>query len=162
MSPIKNILIFASIIFVLDQITKLIVVHYMDLSGLLYIKFIPPILNFRMAWNEGINFGLFASNSEFMRWFLIILAIFICSYFLIWMRKEQRLLIQVFCGLILGGALGNVFDRLIYGAVADFINLSCCGFENPYSFNLADTCIFFGVFGIIFKLEKSQPKVQSK
>ena len=133
----------------------------MDLSGLLYIKFIPPIINFKMAWNEGINFGLFASNSQIMKWFLVVLALVICAYFLIWMRNESRLLSQIFCGLIIGGALGNVFDRLIYGAVADFINISCCGFNNPYSFNVADISIFVGVLGIIFNLEKQSPLDQN-
>ena len=114
-----------------------------------------------MAWNNGINFGLFASNSNIMKWFLIFLALVICGYFLIWMRNETRLVNQIFGGLIIGGALGNVFDRLIYGAVADFINVSCCGLENPYSFNLADTSIFIGVFGIIFNLEKSKSNNES-
>ena len=161
MNIIRRILILASIVFLLDQLTKLIVIHYMDLSGLLYIKFIPPIINFKMAWNNGINFGLFASNSNIMKWFLIFLALVICGYFLIWMRNETRLVNQIFGGLIIGGALGNVFDRLIYGAVADFINVSCCGLENPYSFNLADTSIFIGVFGIIFNLEKSKSNNES-
>ncbi|MDP6912272.1 MAG: signal peptidase II, partial [Acidimicrobiales bacterium] len=61
MIPVKNILIIALFVFMMDQLTKLVVIHYMDLSGLLYIKFLPPIMNFKMAWNEGINFGLFAS-----------------------------------------------------------------------------------------------------
>ena len=133
MKPVKQILIIASLIFILDQFTKLVVVHYMDLSGLLYIKFLPPILNFKMAWNDGINFGLFASNSNAMKWFLIILALFICISFLIWMRNEDRLISQIFGGLVIGGALGNVFDRFIYGSVADFINVTCCGLNNPYS-----------------------------
>lgn len=50
---------------------------------------------------------------------------------------------------MVGGALGNVVDRLLYGAVADFLNMSCCGFENPYAFNVADISIFIGAFGLI-------------
>ena len=69
------------------------------------------------------------------------------------MRNEDRLISQTFGGLIIGGALGNVFDRFIYGSVADFINITCCGLNNPYSFNLADTSIFIGVLGIIFYLD---------
>tara|TARA_B100000579_G_C22256091_1_gene587123 strand:+ start:100 stop:585 length:486 start_codon:yes stop_codon:yes gene_type:complete len=154
MIPVKNILILAFFVFMMDQLTKLVVIHYMDLSGLLYIKFLPPIMNFKMAWNEGINFGLFASRSSAVKWFLILIALVICLYFLAWMRNETRIVHQIFGGLIIGGALGNVFDRLLYGAVADFINISCCGLENPYSFNLADTAIFVGVFGIILNLDR--------
>jgi signal peptidase II len=51
--------------------------------------------------------------------------------------------------MVIGGAIGNVFDRLLYGAVADFLNMSCCGFENPYSFNVADISIFIGAVGLI-------------
>ncbi|MDD9978204.1 MAG: signal peptidase II, partial [Boseongicola sp.] len=50
---------------------------------------------------------------------------------------------------VIGGALGNVIDRVIYGAVADFLNMSCCGFDNPWSFNVADIAIFVGAAGLI-------------
>ena len=53
-------------------------------------------------------------------------------------------------GLLLGGALGNVIDRLLYGAVADFLNMSCCGISNPYAFNVADISIFVGAVGLAF------------
>jgi len=52
-------------------------------------------------------------------------------------------------GLLIGGALGNVIDRVIYGAVADFLNMSCCGISNPFSFNVADVAVFAGAIGII-------------
>ena len=52
-------------------------------------------------------------------------------------------------GLLIGGALGNVVDRLLYGAVADFINMSCCCISNPYAFNVADIAIFIGAFGVV-------------
>jgi len=48
------------------------------------------------------------------------------------------------CGAIIGGALGNAWDRVVYGAVADYLNVSCCGIVNPYSFNVADVWIFGG------------------
>ena len=55
----------------------------------------------------------------------------------------------VSAGLVIGGAVGNVIDRLVYGAVADFLNVSCCGWRNPWSFNVADIAIFVGAFGLI-------------
>ena len=56
-----------------------------------------------------------------------------------------------FCAsAIIGGAVGNVLDRILYGAVVDFLNFTCCGIQNPYSFNVADIAIFIGALGIIF------------
>ena len=57
---------------------------------------------------------------------------------------------DIAAGFLIGGALGNVIDRLLYGAVADFLNMSCCGFNNPYAFNVADVAIFIGAIGIAF------------
>ena len=53
-------------------------------------------------------------------------------------------------GFVLGGDTGNVFDRFVHGAVVDFLNMSCCGIVNRYSFNVADMAIFLGIFSIIF------------
>ena len=64
--------------------------------------------------------------------------------------------------LILGGALGNVVDRLVYGAVADFLNMSCCGIENPYAFNVADIAIFAGAIGLILFTGKTGGKAPPK
>jgi signal peptidase II len=57
---------------------------------------------------------------------------------------------MVCAGVLIGGALGNVVDRVVYGAVADFLNMSCCGIENPYAFNVADVAIFVGALGLVF------------
>ena len=63
--------------------------------------------------------------------------------------------IQIFSvALIIGGALGNALDRIIFGAVADFLNMSCCGFRNPFSFNVADISIFMGAFALLFYSKK--------
>ena len=61
-------------------------------------------------------------------------------------------------GLLLGGALGNVVDRLIYGAVADFINMSCCGIDNPYAFNVADIAMFAGAIGLVLAPARKTPR----
>jgi len=58
-------------------------------------------------------------------------------------------LVQISTGLLIGGALGNVVDRVVYGAVADFLNMSCCGWNNPFSFNVADITIFAGAIGLV-------------
>ena len=148
--PIMVIVLFSSFIFILDQLTKFFVVHILDLSGRLSITVISGFINFNMAWNEGINFGLFANSSEIMRIVLIIVSILICIGIFFWAIKQNSLLLLIFSSAIIGGALGNVVDRIIYGAVADFLNITCCGIYNPYSFNIADISIFLGVIGIIF------------
>jgi signal peptidase II len=136
-------------VFVLDQATKYLVVHALDLARVLAIDVWPPFLNLRMAWNYGINFGLFAGESDWVRWVLIALALAISAWVCVWSRREaHRPLVQVSAGLLVGGALGNVVDRVVYGAVADFLNMSCCGFQNPYAFNVADITIFAGAIGL--------------
>ena len=110
-----------------------------------------------MAWNKGINFGLFEGDSPIQVYFLFSVSVFICLVLLFWVRNSHNLLIQLLAALIIGGALGNAIDRLLYGAVADFINFTCCGIRNPYSFNLADIFIFIGLIGLlIFKFDEKQ------
>jgi signal peptidase II len=139
----------AVIVFVIDQISKWLVVHVMDLARLGSIDVFPPYLNFRMAWNTGINFGLLSGNADWTRWVLISVALGICLFVLVWMRRDPPGRTGlIFAGLLIGGALGNVVDRLLYGAVADFLNMSCCGFDNPYAFNVADISVFIGAIGL--------------
>ena len=140
----------AAVIFVLDQVSKWAVVQAMNLNERGVIDVWPPFLTFRMAWNRGVNFGLFAHDAEIMRWVLIAVALGISVWVWLWIRREGAgRWAQVSAGLLVGGALGNVIDRIVYGAVADFLNMSCCGIENPYAFNVADIAIFAGAIGLI-------------
>ena len=137
-------------VLLLDQTSKTLVVHLLDLKTIGSIQVLPPLLNFRMAWNDGVNFGLFSNHSDLARWFLIAVAVAIAAWVVIWIRKEQTgRRGQIAAGLLVGGAAGNVIDRLIYGAVADFLNMSCCGIDNPFAFNIADIGIFAGAVGLI-------------
>lgn len=136
--------------FLLDQASKYFVVHILNLRTVGDMDVIPPFLNLRMTWNSGVNFGLFAGNGDLVRWILIALALVISVAVLWWVHRDPpNRLGMVGAGLLIGGALGNVVDRLLYGAVADFLNMSCCGFVNPYAFNVADIAIFVGAFGLI-------------
>lgn len=147
----RTLWITAAVVFVLDQVTKVIVVHWLNLKELGSLDVLPPFVNFRMAWNRGINFGLFAGDADATRWILIALALVITGWVIWWLhREEEGRLAYLSGGLLVGGALGNVIDRVLYGAVADFLNMSCCGIENPWSFNVADISIFLGAFGLIF------------
>jgi len=149
----------ATLIFLLDQLTKWLVVHVMDLARVGAIDVFPPFLNFRMAWNTGINFGLLSGHADWTRWILISVALGIVLFVLVWMRRDPPGRTGlIFAGLLIGGALGNVVDRLIYGAVADFLNMSCCGLNNPYAFNVADISVFVGAIGLaIFSGGKKAP-----
>ncbi|SEP96611.1 signal peptidase II [Thalassovita taeanensis] len=136
--------------FLADQASKYLVVHLLNLRQLGEIDLVPPFLNLRMAWNYGINFGLFAQGTDLVRWVLIVLALLISGGVLWWvMRDRPGRAGQISAGLLIGGALGNVVDRLLYGAVADFLNMSCCGIANPFAFNIADVAIFAGALGLV-------------
>lgn len=142
----------ALVILVLDQLTKWIVVHALNLVEVQAIDVIDPWLNLRMAWNQGVNFGLLSSDVEVMRWVLIAVAVVICAWVAVWLvRARPGRLAQVAAGLLIGGAVGNVIDRVAYGAVADFLNMSLPGWRNPYSFNVADIAIFAGALGLVFQ-----------
>ncbi|MBJ3764125.1 signal peptidase II [Maribius pontilimi] len=146
----RSLWITAGVVFALDQLVKWWVVQLMELKTIGSIDVLPPYLNLRMAWNQGINFGLLSGDSDWTRWILIAVALVISAWVVIWMHRERaprRAMIAG--GLLVGGALGNVVDRLIYGAVADFLNMSCCGIDNPYAFNVADIAIFAGALGLI-------------
>ena len=137
--------------FLADQLSKYVVVQMLDLAGLGFIQVWPPFLNFHMGWNTGVNFGLLAGNSDIARWALIAVAILVCTFVLVWIRRDRPGKVGLIAaGLLIGGALGNVLDRIIYGAVADFLNVSCCGIVNPFTFNVADVFVVIGAFGLAF------------
>lgn len=137
-------------VFLADQMSKWFVVHWLDLANRFQIEVLPPFLTFRMAWNRGVNFGLFSDFD--MRWVLVAFALLISGAVLVWVARSQResRAAQVFAGLLVGGAMGNVMDRVLYGAVADFLNMSLPGIANPWSFNIADVAVFAGALGLVF------------
>ncbi|AOZ68232.1 signal peptidase II [Rhodobacter xanthinilyticus] len=151
----------AAVILLLDQISKYLVVQGLDLANRGAIDVLPPWLNFRMAWNRGVNFGLFSGETDLTRWGLILVALVIAGWVWRWIaRPGHGRAAQASAGLLIGGALGNVIDRLTYGAVADFLNMSLPGWANPYSFNVADIAIFAGAGGLmLFAAEK--PKTEA-
>lgn len=148
-------------IFAADQALKWYVVVGLDLANILYLPVFPPYFQLTMAWNRGINFGLFAGDSDLARWVLIALALAITAWVIRWARAEPgNTPMQISAGVLAGGAVGNVVDRVVWGAVADFLNVTCCGLVNPWAFNIADIAIFLGAFGLILTAGRSpaQPK----
>lgn len=149
----------AGLVFLLDQVLKYWVVHVLQLDRVREIDVLPPWLNLRMAWNQGVNFGLMASDTDVTKWILIAVALVIVAWVWVWIwRANAGRFARVAAGLLIGGALGNVIDRLLYGAVADFLNMSLPGWQNPYSFNVADIAIFAGAIGLVLVPQKKEPE----
>lgn len=135
--------------FLLDQGSKYGVLYGLNLLERIHIEVLPPILVFHLGWNTGINFGLLAGGPEVTRYGLIVLALLICGGLFYWARTGLTAPRALLCaGAIIGGALGNALDRVIHGAVIDFLNMSCCGFQNPYTFNIADIGVVVGAIGL--------------
>jgi len=137
----------AVIAFGLDRLSKILVIDWLDLASVRVIEVQPPYLVFQMAWNRGVNFGFLSDQDS--RWELVVVALVVSLVLAIWVRNERGWIRPLAVGAIVGGALGNALDRVIYGAVADYLNMSCCGIRNPYSFNAADVFIVCGAFMLI-------------
>lgn len=145
----------------IDQITKYLVVFWMGLDRVRAIDVLPPLLNFRYGENRGVNFGLLDGDADWVRWVLIAFSLLVAGAVLYWVRRwhSESWKMQASAGLLIGGALGNIADRLLYGYVLDFLNVSCCGINNPFVFNVADVFIFAGVAGLVwFDNERNRKK----
>lgn len=131
----------ALLIFGLDQATKWwIVESVMDPPRIIPLA---PFFNLVMGWNRGVSFGLFNQASPYNVWILTAIALIIVVVLVFWLRKAERQLVVVAIGLVIGGAIGNVLDRLRFGAVADFLDFHFAGFHWP-AFNVADSGIMIG------------------
>jgi len=113
-----------------------------------------PFFNLTMVWNEGVSFGLLAADGPMGTWLLKGLALAIVIGFSVWLARSQSVAERVSLALIIGGALGNIYDRARFGAVADFFHVYWCEWHFPV-FNVADACISIGVaalliFGLFF------------
>lgn len=113
-----------------------------------------PFFNLTMVWNHGVSFGLFQSTNP---WPLIILACGISAIFAVWLARAQTWLQTISLAMIIGGALGNVIDRVRFGAVADFLDFHIAGWHYP-AFNIADSCITLGIIVLLFDSLILEPK----
>ncbi len=141
---INFIIIFS--IFILDRLTKLYVIYINKINSGSEI-FSSKFLNIYLIWNEGIAFGLFSFNENYLYNFLT-LFILIIIFVILYMISKSSGLKKYALLMIFGGALGNIFDRIIYKAVPDFIDFHIGNFH-WFIFNLADVFISLGVFFMI-------------
>ena len=134
--------------FIADQWSKWAILNVVELDR----KQVVPItdfLNLRMAWNPGVSFGMFATDGPLGRYALIAFAMTIVLFLVFWMARATNMLVTVAIGLLIGGAVGNIYDRIIYGAVVDFLDFHAFDFHF-WTFNIADTAISVGVMLLIY------------
>jgi len=137
------------IIFLADQALKLWLLHGVGLAENGPFD-LAPFLTIVLAWNRGISYGLFQQGTDLGRWFLVILSFAASVWLGRWMWRADRRLTVLSLALIVGGALGNGLDRLLYGAVVDFVHLHWGRFS-WYIFNIADVAIVVGVIGLLYE-----------
>jgi signal peptidase II len=146
-------------VFLLEQVTKWIVLGPLDLRNVLQIE-ILPIFNLTYTENHGISLGLFQASSDAMRWVLVIGTSLVAAGVAYWIAREERRWDQVALGMVLGGALGNILDRVRHGYVVDFADLHFGEFRPFFIFNVADAAISIGVAILLLRsfLVKEAPK----
>ena len=144
---------FALLIIVLDQLTKAWILSLPDVAsieqipvGYVFAEVFPPVLRFTFVQNTGVSFGLFGGGEA--RWGLTIFSVLVSGALAWWATRADRRLLITAIGLVIGGALGNVIDRVRFGYVVDFIDVSGTGVF-PWVFNVADSAITIGVVLLI-------------
>jgi len=145
----KNILIFFFIItiFIIDRISKILIIRFNDISENSEI-IITNFLSFNLVWNSGIAFGFFSFEDKFF-YNSITIIIALVTLAVLWMIFLSRKLEKYGFALIFSGAIGNIFDRILYSSVPDFIDLHYENFH-WFTFNVADISICMGVVLLIF------------
>jgi signal peptidase II len=153
-----------AVIFAADQITKLLVLHGLRLD-LGERRAVTPFLDLVLTYNRGISYGLLPQEGELGRWGLVALSFVAAALFAMWMVRAQSTVVALSLGLLVGGAVGNALDRMVYGAVVDFVSLHAFDWY-WYVFNLADAAIVAGVIGLLYdaftgSVTKSPPSGRS-
>ena len=118
-----------------------------------------PFFNLVMVWNPGISYGLFPASGRLGTWALEAATVAVIAFLAFWLWKSRDSVVAVGCGLIVGGGLGNLIDRLLYGRVADFFHFHGFGYD-WYVFNIADLAVTLGAVAFIYDVLK--PSESSK
>ena len=142
---------------VLDQASKwIIVARVMDPPRFIEVT---PFFNLVLVWNRGVSFGMFNSGSRYIAWGLSAIALVIVLALILWLYRVRHRLVAVAIGLIIGGAVGNVIDRIFRDqkAVADFLDFHALGYHFP-AFNLADSAITLGVLALLYDALFNSPE----
>ncbi len=141
-----------------DQASKWWILHGLDLPALGQVVLLP-VLNLTMVWNRGVTFGMLNSLGAWGHVLLTVVALGVVGALGVWLRRAESAVVAVAIGAIAGGAIGNVIDRLRFGAVVDFIQAqisSPWGNLFPWVFNVADSAIVCGVAALIIESQFSR------
>ena len=139
-----------------DQAHKAWMLYVYDIAARGIVR-IASFFDLVLVWNRGISYGLFPQESALGRLGLILFAFGASAGLAAWLARVDTKLTAVSIGLIIGGAIGNAIDRILYGAVADFFSLHAFGFQ-WYVFNIADAAIVAGVVGLLYELVGQGPQ----
>jgi signal peptidase II len=139
----------AALTLLADQAHKAWMLYVYDICSKGTVQ-LAPFFDLVLVWNQGVSYGLLRQRSELGRWALILFAVVSAIALIVWLARMTSPLAAACIGLIIGGAIGNAIDRILYGAVADFFSLHAFGFE-WYVFNIADTAIVAGVIGLLYE-----------
>jgi signal peptidase II len=153
-------LIIAAAIFITDQIMKALVLGPFGLRVEGDSIELLPIFNLTLVHNEGISLGLLQASSDAMRWGLVAVTGAVSVFVASWLWREANRLDALGLSLVLGGALGNLVDRVRYGYVVDYADLHFGAFRPFLVFNIADTAITIGVLVLLARalFAKDSPK----
>jgi signal peptidase II len=140
----------AAAVFALDQLSKWWITGPLALPYIDQIELLPI---FRLVWvaNHGVSMGFLTANSDVQRWILALVTAAIALFVAFWLWRERRTADVVALGLILGGALGNILDRVRLGYVTDFLNLHFGAWSPFLVFNVADAAISIGVALLVLR-----------
>ena len=141
----------ASALTAADQLSKWFVLNRLELDDVGQIELLtvgPFGLDLTMVWNRGVTFGMLTGESSWHQIALSVLALAVAAFLLRWMARAENRLTAVALGAVVGGAVGNVIDRLRFGAVVDFVDVHGWGWH-WYVFNLADAAIVLGVSALV-------------
>lgn len=147
---------FAALLLILDQLSKWYMLNVYDLPAKYSVE-ILPFLNFTMVWNEGISMGFFSDGGDTGRWILVGLTSIVVIFLLRWLSQGTTKPVAYALGAVIGGAVGNIIDRVVHGAVADFIHMHAFN-SSFYVFNVADAGISLGVIILLIDGLKSENK----
>jgi signal peptidase II len=160
MSPARRLFALVFLIVLLaDQASKLWLFLVVDIAARQPIA-VLPFMDFILVWNRGISYGLMQQSTEFGRWALTLFKLAAAIGLSIWAWRANDSVLSLALGLIAGGALGNAIDRVLYGAVLDFVHLFWGNFS-WYVFNIADAAIVVGVGVLLYDAVRPGAKTKS-
>ena len=152
----------AAVVVIVDQTVKWWILSGLNLPLIGTQKLVGPFY-LTMVWNSGVSFGFLQAQHDLVRWLLAAFSVGVAVLLGVWVRKADRPLFALAVGLVMGGAIGNVIDRIRLGAVADFIDVRALTVGLfPWIFNVADAAISVGVFLLLIDMLRQDGRERAK